>query len=199
MLMQLNILAEKYEYLIKAIGAFLPFLIAIFMAYIAYQQWQTNERKRRQDLYDKRYEFYEVILNKINEIEKTKFLNNADISPEEYKLNELIDKYEFLISKTDQDLVTELLIWTRGMQIKYPFKKKKLPYFGIKYNEYKRVYIEYEIKQIFEKYLRIEQNFFQTVCPRLYNKISEVIFKSCEFDLTEMDEYDKVAEQSNEK
>ena len=78
--MQLNILAEKYEYLIKAIGAFLPFLIAIFMAYIAYQQWQTNERKRRQDLYDKRYEFYEAILNKINEIEKTKFLNNADIS-----------------------------------------------------------------------------------------------------------------------
>lgn len=57
----LNELAKTYEYLIKAIGAFLPFLVAIFMAYIAYQQWQTNERKRKQDLFDKRWKLYKKI------------------------------------------------------------------------------------------------------------------------------------------
>lgn len=58
MLSQVNEFAKNYEYLINAIGACLPFLIACFMGYVAYQQWQTNERKRRQDLFDKRFKFY---------------------------------------------------------------------------------------------------------------------------------------------
>ena len=45
MFTQLNEIAKNYEYLINAIGSLLPFLLALFMAYVAYQQWITNERK----------------------------------------------------------------------------------------------------------------------------------------------------------
>lgn len=58
MLSQVNEFAKNYEYFINAVGAFLPFLISCLMVVIAFQQWKTNERKRRQDLFDKRFKFY---------------------------------------------------------------------------------------------------------------------------------------------
>lgn len=102
MLAELNTFAKNYEYLIKAVGAFLPFLIAIFMAYIAYQQWQTNERKRKHDLYEMRYEhIFNRIFQTINILE-----NDADkYNEEEQKeINEILkdlEKYKFLIKKED--------------------------------------------------------------------------------------------------
>lgn len=100
MLAELNTIAKNYEYLIKAIGAFLPFLIAIFMAYVAYQQWQTNERKRKQDLFDKRLELFNVLLNffegfnredpELSNIEPIEFLYiNSSIG---YKVRFLFDE-----------------------------------------------------------------------------------------------------------
>ena len=50
MLSQLNNYAEKYEYFFKALSAILPFITTLLMVYIAYQQWQTNERKRKQEV-----------------------------------------------------------------------------------------------------------------------------------------------------
>lgn len=68
MFVYLNEIAKNYEYLIKALSVFLPLLITLFMAYIAYQQWQTNERKRKQDLFDKRLDLYKRIREKLNEL-----------------------------------------------------------------------------------------------------------------------------------
>ena len=55
---KLNLLIGNYKNIIDAVAAFLPFLIALFMAYIAYQQWRTNEQKRKQDLFNLRWECY---------------------------------------------------------------------------------------------------------------------------------------------
>jgi len=40
---------------IQELGSLLTSLIAIMMAYIAYQQWRTNKDKLKMDLYDRRY------------------------------------------------------------------------------------------------------------------------------------------------
>ena len=39
-------------------GSYLPAIIAIFLAYIAYQQMSTNRNKLKLDLYNKRFEVY---------------------------------------------------------------------------------------------------------------------------------------------
>ena len=187
----LNEVAKHYEYLIKAIGAFLPFLIALFMAYIAYQQWQTNETKRRQDLYDKRLEFYWAMLNKIDEIEKAKFTNKEDISKEEAKLNILIEKYEFLVSKRDSEELTNLILWARGVKLKSKYKKSKYPHFSVELNEYKQLEIENRITEIFEKYLRIEKTFFQAIFPKLCSMANYWRIKSLELDKSERDEIEQ--------
>ncbi len=45
MLSQLNEFAKNYEYLIKAVGALIPILIAILTLYIAYQQYKMSQYK----------------------------------------------------------------------------------------------------------------------------------------------------------
>lgn len=99
---ELNHIAREYEYLIKAIGAFLPFLIALFMAYVAYQQWQTNEIKRKQDLFEKRYKFlYKKILDSIAEF-RNQMTTYPNIKYENMKLTSddlcrHLNKYRFLV------------------------------------------------------------------------------------------------------
>ena len=69
----LNESAKEYEYLIKAVGALLPFIITVFMAYIAYQQWQTNERQRKQELFEMRHKhLIEPIKQILSELHKNK-------------------------------------------------------------------------------------------------------------------------------
>lgn len=45
MLSQLNEFARSYEYLIKAIGALIPILLAILTIHIAYQQYKMSQYK----------------------------------------------------------------------------------------------------------------------------------------------------------
>jgi hypothetical protein len=52
--------------LIKDIA--LPIIMAIFLAYIAYQQMVTNRNKLRLDLYNKRFEVYSVALEFYQEL-----------------------------------------------------------------------------------------------------------------------------------
>lgn len=65
MLYELNKMAQSYEYLIKALGAFLPFFITLFMAYIAYKQWCLQEHSK---LYEKQREKTEKLINPIQKI-----------------------------------------------------------------------------------------------------------------------------------
>lgn len=43
---------------LDVLSALAPVLISIGVAYVAFQQWRTAEKKRRQDLFDKRYKFF---------------------------------------------------------------------------------------------------------------------------------------------
>jgi len=69
MLSELNEIAKNHEYLIEAFGAFLPFLITIFMAFIAYQQWQINKRLHNMEIKkDVSENLSKPIMKKIEEI-----------------------------------------------------------------------------------------------------------------------------------
>lgn len=48
--------------------AFLTPLIAIIVAWIAFQQWQINKKKLKLDLYDRRYEVYKATLIFFSEV-----------------------------------------------------------------------------------------------------------------------------------
>ena len=45
------------ETIIKYLNALIPISITLLGTYIAYQQWQTNERKRKQDLFELRRKY----------------------------------------------------------------------------------------------------------------------------------------------
>jgi nicotinamide riboside transporter PnuC len=49
-------------------SALLTPMITIFMAFIAWQQWQTNEKKRKQDLFEKRWKLYKKIKQRFVDI-----------------------------------------------------------------------------------------------------------------------------------
>ena len=47
--------------LIEVLSATLVPLIGIAVAYVAYQQWQTNHRRLRHELYDRRFKIYKTV------------------------------------------------------------------------------------------------------------------------------------------
>jgi len=48
---------------LTVVNGALTTLLAIAVALIAYAQWQTAEKQRKQDIFEKRYEFYVSFLN----------------------------------------------------------------------------------------------------------------------------------------
>lgn len=118
MLSELNEIAKNYEYFIKAVGAFLPFLVAIFMAYIAYQQWKINERAQAVKL---NKEFYDDFILPIKQFSKRHpnitFENFYNLSPEEIEvvmteisqLLETCEKNSSLFETCDFELLKKAL------------------------------------------------------------------------------------------
>ena len=99
-------IAQNSNTLIDVLSASLTPIIAILGSYIAYQQWKTNEKSRKQSLYDYRYEkiFKPVldICNKIMDSIKDGKIENIE------EINELqntklinIEKYSFLLKEDD--------------------------------------------------------------------------------------------------
>lgn len=99
-------IAQNSNTLIDILSASLTPIIAILGSYIAYQQWKTNEKSRKQSLYDYRYEkiFKPVldICNKIMDSIKDGKIENIE------EINELqntklinIEKYSFLLKEDD--------------------------------------------------------------------------------------------------
>ena len=99
-------IAQKSNTLIDILSASLTPIIAILGSYIAYQQWKTNEKSRKQSLYDYRYEkIFKPVLDicnkimdsikdgKIENIEEINKLQNAKL------IN--IEKYSFLLKEDD--------------------------------------------------------------------------------------------------
>ena len=99
-------IAQKSNTLIDILSASLTPIIAILGSYIAYQQWKTNEKSRRQSLYDYRYEkiFKPVldICNKtINSIKDGKIENIAELNELHNTKLTNIEKYSFLLKEND--------------------------------------------------------------------------------------------------
>lgn len=71
-----------------SLAALLTPLIALLAAYIAWQQWKTNERKLKLDLYDRRFRIYEATRQLILSI-----IRNADVESEE------IQKFQLTVAE----------------------------------------------------------------------------------------------------
>ena len=112
MLSELNQFAKDYEYLIKAIGTLLPFLVTLFMAIIAYQQWLINKRNEyisySEKMLNKIYkplkscteEFNKILLNsedKVNLINSVlKYVN---------VIKDIIKENSYLICHSDYEMI----------------------------------------------------------------------------------------------
>lgn len=101
----LNIGQSNPKDWVDIFSALLTPIVAIFAGIIAYQQWQTQEKQRKQDLFEMRYDnLFKVVLentNRYNMYKKEK-LEEIDFKEKE-KLDEefrlKLHKYKFLITK----------------------------------------------------------------------------------------------------
>lgn len=87
-------------------------LFAILGLYIAWQQWQTNERMRKQNLFEKRYDnLYLPILKclenilRIKDKKGTKDKKKQQIEAEIVEFWKQYNKYKFLISEKDNEIL----------------------------------------------------------------------------------------------
>lgn len=65
---------------INILTALLVPAIALFGVFIAYMQWHTNELKRKQDLFDKRYSFYKKAREAYIAASSEQYRNTCDIT-----------------------------------------------------------------------------------------------------------------------
>jgi uncharacterized ubiquitin-like protein YukD len=79
-------------------------IIGAAVAYVAYQQWKTNERRLKSELYDRRFAVYETLMDTIGEV-----MQKEDISVEQLeKFNIQRRKSHFLFSKKVSDFLEEI-------------------------------------------------------------------------------------------
>jgi hypothetical protein len=57
-----NAMAQKFLFALEVFKGLLTPLIAVVTAYIAWQQWRTNERKAKLDRYDRRLRIYQRVI-----------------------------------------------------------------------------------------------------------------------------------------
>lgn len=166
---------------IDILSAGLTPIIAIVTTFIAWQQWITNERKRKQDLFDKRYDnlFLPILKNAENyDYYKNNETTNIDyqvIKEENEKLHYQLHKYKFLIKQKDFKKIMEL----HGKLCKCLQEETKYQTGNVKDDKTtaKTIYddlinINDQIENILTKYLLIEDNnFFIKFVKYLKDKI----------------------------
>src|SRR5574344_189880 len=93
---------------IDGLSALLAPNIAVFAAYIAYQQWKTTERNRRRDLFELRYEnlfkkpmdlLLRTIDTKENEDINIRRQKLSEFISDTKKMTEVLSKYRFLLPR----------------------------------------------------------------------------------------------------
>lgn len=96
--------------IIDIIAAFAPVIISLGVAYIAFQQWRTAEKKRRQDLFDKRYDFY----RRIWQTYERQIMHPNSYPPlDEIDILDLVHEAEFLFGS---DIVKHLFEMPRNVE-----------------------------------------------------------------------------------
>ena len=165
---------------IDILSAGLTPIIAIVTTFIAWQQWITNERKRKQDLFDKRYDnlFLPILKNAENyDYYKNNETTNIDyqvIKEKNEKLHYQLHKYKFLIKQKDFKKIMEL----HGKLCKCLQEETKYQTGNVKddkttaktiYEDLASIYDK--IESIITKYLLIEEDFFMN------NFFKEIVYK----------------------
>lgn len=147
--------------IINILSALLTPTIAILGLYIAYQQWKSNESKRRQELFDLRYENLFVKINELinlNNSLKEKTSNNIyEFDDEIATYRKHLEKYKFLIKEKDFFQIDHILSIMHTFEYDkntdeatmHDLKFKLWEIRGIKF---KRIY------SILNSYLRIEKD-----------------------------------------
>lgn len=81
-------------FILEFLPSILAVVVAAAVAWISWLQWKTNESRRRQELFDKRYEIFEQTQMFIRET-----LNGRAQGPVISEFQRLIPKARFLFSK----------------------------------------------------------------------------------------------------
>lgn len=169
------------------INQILTILISFFAVYIPYQQWQTNERKRRQDLFKMRYDnLYKHIFDMLNDFDyymvsiKSGSFDHGEFIDKEIKNAEKFNKYSFLIKSKDFEGLSKAFDNIKAHTANFdrmPFGEKAES--SGKYFKIQRE-LRTQICSILEPYLRIES---EITFWLLLNKI-----KNCFYEFFEIEE-----------
>ncbi|MEI8377349.1 MAG: hypothetical protein WCF95_02315 [bacterium] len=138
---------------------FFPIFISILAVYIAYQQWQTNERERRHALFEKRYN----LVKGYNEVFDTHWqsIKNNTLTTEMHHIlvEQSVQKWheaQFLIKNKDTKKLIECIQKSRDNIENYLEAIEKNPEASVQKYIDKHEYYTKEMHEILEQYLRIE-------------------------------------------
>lgn len=154
--------------------------IIIFGAFIAFQQWRTNEKRRKDDFFDRRYKFYtevkEIIFDDVWGLYESSAEERKRASDLNIKLRNLMEESRFLfssdvycflkkIAKIFNEKITGLWAVNR---VNIHFKNKELPKnLQSKLDDFYRINDDFEqnyrfkeavVEEVFKKYLVIHKN-----------------------------------------
>ncbi len=111
MLETLNCWAIANKPLVSLGTALLPIILTIFAIYIAYQQYQTNRRKLKLDLFDKRFRVFQSTKDFIQGV-----INGASYSEENQNLFHLNTRgAQFVFGSDIQDYLDE--VWSKFVDL----------------------------------------------------------------------------------
>lgn len=126
-------------------------LIAITIL-IAYMQWQTNERERKQNLYNLRIQFYEEIRKLYLSLDNKAHKIGIDYIAED-DIFQYTAKADWLFGEDMVEALNKLV----GKELDYDDQTFRC--------------LPYEVEKVFTKYMKIEKNIF---C-RLLNKAKKYL------------------------
>lgn len=150
------------ETIIKYLNALIPISITLLGTYIAYQQWLTNERKRKQDLFELRRKYiYSKSLELLHGVPSiAKSIINDNLSEDSIfiKYAKYYNEYSFLLKNKDsqclenfyREVIKAICKIASGGIDNYDSNVKE-------YEEKNKDLLKTNLNKIVERYLRIEK------------------------------------------
>ncbi len=165
------------ETIIKILNALIPISITILGTYIAYQQWLTNERKRKQDLFELRrryiYSNSMELLYSLPGIAKGALNNKLSNDSLLFKYSRYYREYGYLLKPEDSEKI--LQFYAEIMKALFKIIQGGLENYEKNVKDYElntQELLRNNLNEIAEKYLRIENdNLFKRLFNFLCNKI----------------------------
>ena len=149
------------ETIIKYLNAFILISITILGTYIAYQQWITNERKRKQDLFELRRKYiYSKSLELLHNIPNVaKSILNDNLSEDSIfiKYAKYHNEYGFLLKTKDSQCLENF--YKEAIKVICKIVSDSIDNYDKNIKEYEektKVLLKDDLNKIMEKYLRIE-------------------------------------------